>query len=445
MRGTWKPVVHWRKWSPKLAPELRPAFGTTPRPTLSPEVSPEVSPELPPELSPELPPKFSTSRITCDIFCRVVDNFGDIGVTWRLARQLANEFGIAVRLIVDDLASFQKLAPEIDLRLAIQQIGGIHVIAWQETSTLEPAQSVIEAFACELPTAYLSAMVEMPQKPVWLNLEYLSAESWVGEHHLLPSPHPQTGLSKHFFFPGFRANTGGVLRERNLLPERDLFLRGNPDLVAPSAPLKIFLFGYANAASGGLLQAFDAVSSKSKNGVGCTIPAGELAQQAAAAMSYQKKHGAVASADLAQFQLNIVPFAPQPEFDRLLWCHDILFVRGEDSFVRAQWAGKPFIWLIYPQAERTHWVKLNAFLDLYCEGLDEVSAAALRELHRAWNDEDNASIGAAFEAFLAQMPHLAVHAKKWSASLSEMPDLATQLVTFITKTAKIQGFAGHHA
>ncbi len=408
-------------------------------------MSPELPSELRPELPPKLPPEFPSSRITCDIFCRVVDNFGDIGVTWRLARQLSNEFGIAVRLIVDDLASFQKLAPEIDPGLTRQQIGGIHVIAWQETSTLEPAQSAIEAFACELPTSYLSAMVKMPQKPVWLNLEYLSAESWVGEHHLLPSPHPQTGLAKHFFFPGFRANTGGVLRERNLLSERDVFIRENPSLVAPSAPLKIFLFGYANAASGGLLQAFDAVASGSNNGVRCTIPAGELAQQAEAALSSQKKHGAVASAELGQFQLNIVPFTPQPEFDSLLWSHDILFVRGEDSFVRAQWAGKPFIWLIYPQAERTHWVKLNAFLDLYCDGLDEVSAAALRELHRAWNDEDNTSIGEAFEAFLAQMPHLAVHAQKWAARLAEMPDLATQLVTFITKTAKIHGFAGHHA
>ena len=27
-------------------------------------------------------------RVTWDIFCSVVDNFGDIGVTWRLARQL---------------------------------------------------------------------------------------------------------------------------------------------------------------------------------------------------------------------------------------------------------------------------------------------------------------------------------------------------------------------
>ena len=434
MRTTKKPAAHWRKWLPKLAPALRP---TLPH-------------KLPLKVPRRLPTTLPRPPINCDIFCRVVDNFGDIGVSWRLARQLSSEFNIAVRLIVDDLASFQKLAPEIDPGLAKQQIGGIQVITWRESGALEPAQSVIEAFACELPSTYVSAMVKMLQKPVWLNLEDLSAEVWVGEHHLLPSPHPQTGLSKHFFFPGFRADTGGVLRERHLLPERDLFICANSNRgasfassvpSAPILPLKIFLFGYANAASGGLLQAFGVAASASEKGVVCTIPAGELAQQAELKMKplmKQKiKHSGEATTASNKFKLNIVPFTPQPKFDQLLWCHDILFVRGEDSFVRAQWAGKPFIWLIYPQADRAHWVKLNAFLDLYCERLDGVSAAALRELHRAWNDEDNTSIGAAFEAFLAQLPHLAVHAKKWPAKLAEMPDLATQLVTFVTKTAKI--------
>ena len=47
--------------------------------------------------------------LSWDIFCTVVDNYGDIGVCWRLARQLAAEHGFAVRLWVDDLASFARL------------------------------------------------------------------------------------------------------------------------------------------------------------------------------------------------------------------------------------------------------------------------------------------------------------------------------------------------
>ncbi|MBY0444112.1 MAG: elongation factor P maturation arginine rhamnosyltransferase EarP, partial [Burkholderiales bacterium] len=41
------------------------------------------------------------NTVRWDIFCRVIDNYGDIGVCWRLARQLSFEHGFAVRLMVD--------------------------------------------------------------------------------------------------------------------------------------------------------------------------------------------------------------------------------------------------------------------------------------------------------------------------------------------------------
>ena len=359
----------------------------------------------------------SAAAITCDIFCRVVDNFGDIGVTWRLARQLSGEFGVQVRLVVDDLASFQKLAPAIDLNAVTQNVDGITVLAWHQNLSLVPAQCVIEAFQCELPTPYVNVMALMTPSPVWLNLEYLSAESWVGEHHLLPSPQPQTGLNKFFFFPGFRADTGGLICERTLLLQREQFQRNHSP--GRTHEIKILLFGYENAALSALLEHF----SHAEHRMTCTIPSGALAQQ---------------SRVLApKVTLNTIEFLPQPEFDRLLWSHDVLFVRGEDSFVRAQWAAKPFIWQIYPQAERAHWLKLNAFLDLYCEGLATDAAGAVRELHRAWNDQDADAIGAAWQAFYGQLGMLQEHAAMWAQKLSQMPDLATQLMTFYTKTAKI--------
>ncbi|MEO7887531.1 MAG: elongation factor P maturation arginine rhamnosyltransferase EarP, partial [Polaromonas sp.] len=39
-----------------------------------------------------------------DIFCKVIDNFGDIGVCWRLAADLASR-GHKVRLWVDDASA----------------------------------------------------------------------------------------------------------------------------------------------------------------------------------------------------------------------------------------------------------------------------------------------------------------------------------------------------
>ena len=359
----------------------------------------------------------STAAITCDIFCRVVDNFGDIGVTWRLARQLSDEFGVQVCLVVDDLTSFQKLAPAIDLNAVTQNMDGITVLTWHQSLLLEPAQCVIEAFQCELPAPYINAMVSMTPSPVWLNLEYLSAESWVGGHHLLPSPQPQTGLNKFFFFPGFRADTGGLVRERKLILQREQFQRDYS--LGRTHEIRILLFGYENAALSALLEHF----SHTEHRVSCTVPSGALAQQARALAPKVK--------------LNTIEFLPQPEFDHLLWSHDVLFVRGEDSFVRAQWAARPFIWQIYPQAERAHWLKLNAFLDLYCEDLADDVAGAVRELHRAWNDQDADAIGAAWQTFYNQLDLLQEHATAWAQKLSQMPDLASQLMTFYTKTAKI--------
>src|SRR5664279_2251760 len=124
-----------------------------------------------------------------DIFCRIVDNYGDIGVCWRLSRQLAQEHGLAVRLWVDDPAVAKRLIAHLDISLENQTIAGVEICHWQNSfKDTQVADVVIEAFACELPTNYLAAMVKT--QPVWLNLEYLSAEQWMAESHLLASPHP---------------------------------------------------------------------------------------------------------------------------------------------------------------------------------------------------------------------------------------------------------------
>lgn len=162
-------------------------------------------------------------KATWDIFCSVVDNYGDIGVTWRLARQLVAEHGLAVRLWVDDLNAFTPMCPGADGTAAQQWQHGVDVRHWPAAwLPVAPADVVIGAFACQLPAAYVEAMRALPQPPLWLNLEYLSAEDWVEGCHGLPSPQPN-GLRKVFFFPGFTDKTGGLLREGSLLARRDAF------------------------------------------------------------------------------------------------------------------------------------------------------------------------------------------------------------------------------
>ena len=373
---------------------------------------------------------------TWDIFCTVVDNYGDIGVCWRLARQLANEHGLQVRLWVDDLASFQRIAPEVQPDLAVQQLAGVEIRRWETPwRPVTPGEVVIEAFACELPPAFVQAMAEQTIKPNWINLEYLSAEDWVTEHHALVSPHPTLPLVKHFFFPGFGPRTGGLLREQGLLERRDAFQQ-DPlaqagfwqalGLPLPQAGEQRFsLFAYENAAVGELLETW----SSSPSSIVCLVPEGRVLPQVSTALGVALTPGQ----HLTQGALtvHILPFLPQDQYDYLLWACDFNFVRGEDSFVRAQWAARPFVWQIYPQADDAHWMKLNAFLTLYSAQLAPAAADALTGLWQAWNRQ--AGMAQAWQKGQDLTPALAAHARLWSAQLGRQQDLASALVQFCEK------------
>ncbi|MFA7270270.1 MAG: elongation factor P maturation arginine rhamnosyltransferase EarP [Sterolibacterium sp.] len=376
-----------------------------------------------------------------DIFCRVVDNFGDIGICWRLARQLAAEHGLEVRLWVDDLASFHCLCPDIDPDpiLAMQMLHGVVVRRWDtpfriaagaEKSILPDV--VVEAFACELPEAYLAAMASRQEKPAWINLEYLSAEHWVGSCHGLASPHPRLPLTKHFFFPGFVSGSGGLLRETALLRQRAAW---QADAVATWQQLglpslspeetAVSLFCYDNPALPDLLNSWIAGRSPMR----CLIPEGLALAQAVNCLQTAPLH---AGERLRQGNLTVyaLPFSSQENYDRLLWSCDFNFVRGEDSFVRAQWAARPFVWHIYPQEDAAHHAKLDAFLALYCAGLPQPTAEACRNFWHAWNRVGKDNAAKAWADYWQHRAELSAHAKKWAAQLAEPVDIASRLVDF---------------
>lgn len=385
--------------------------------------------------------------VCCDIFCTVIDNYGDIGVCWRLARQLANEQGLNVRLWVDDLASLHRLYPEADAQLPQQHCRGVEVRHWAAPfAEVAPADLVIEAFACKLPERYVAAMAAQETKPVWINLEYLSAEDWVAGCHRLPSPHASLPLVKYFFFPGFTPQTGGLLLERDLLARRELF-QGDAaqqraywrslGIKMPSTEtLKISLFGYENSALPGL---FD-VWTHSAQPVLCLVPEGRILPQAG---QYFGDAAPRAGNDYERgnLRVRILPFVEQERYDELLWACDINFVRGEDSCVRAQWAGKPFVWQIYPQHDAVHWDKLQAFQKLYNAPLSATASQAMQDLCRAWNSGDGA--GNAWPAFAAARDGLERHAQDWVHQLATN-NLALNLLNFYReigtmRACKIEG------
>ena len=380
---------------------------------------------------------------TCDIFCAVVDNFGDIGVSWRLARQLANEHGISVRLWVDDLASFAKLCPEANTTLDEQCCRGVEVRRWSKVfPEVTPAELVIEAFACRLPESYVGAMAAQKIKSVWLNLEYLSAEDWVEGCHKLPSPHPRLPLGKYFFFPGFTEKTGGLLLERNLLARRDEFQAdlaaqqalwrgmGAPERVA--GELRVSLFSYENNTVAGLLQAW----AQSSTPVMCCVPEGRVMPQVAAFFG----HVTGKAGDVWQrgnLRVQVLPFVEQERYDELLWACDINFVRGEDSCVRAQWAGIPFVWHIYPQHDGVHMQKLRALSALYGKSLSVKAHQANENLWLAWNGEGD--ISSAWQAYALQLVELKSCARDWSQKLAGN-NLALNLLDFFSQIGKMRAF-----
>ena len=369
-----------------------------------------------------------------EIFCSVVDNYGDIGVTWRLARQLVAEYGQSVRLWVDDPSALVRLCPEADENAAQQWQQGVDIRRWTaDWQPVEPADVVIEAFACQLPTAHVAAMAARQRKVLWLNLEYLSAEEWVGDCHGLPSLQPG-GMQKFFFFPGFTEKTGGLLRERGLIerrrafqadePARADFLRSLGVEVLPGERL-ISLFAYENAGLPSWLTALADGSQSTR----LLVPEGRILGDLqrwlavpALQVGSECRRGALA--------VQVLPFVRQGDYDRLLWWCDFNAVRGEDSFLRAQWAGRPLLWHIYPQEEGAHWDKLDAFLALYLADLPPQAAHALRSLWRAWNEEGE--MGSAWEAVMEQWQELRLHAERWCARQAARPDLAAGLVQFYT-------------
>lgn len=371
----------------------------------------------------------STTR-SADIFCRVIDNYGDIGVCLRLARALARDHGWRVRLWVDAPEALQRLEPAVQWANGLSSFDGLELVHWQTPApALTPYDICIEAFACDPPAAYLAQLT--PGRHLWLNLEYLSAEPWVGGCHLLPSPQ-RNGVPKYFYFPGFLPDTGGLLREPDLLAARDAWqasrepataLLGTLGLPAqamahwhlpetrlinlfcyPHAPLEPLLTTLAQAPRPTLLLVPEGVAPSLSPG----------------------RQGALYAARHA--------FVRPPDFDRLLWSADLNCVRGEDSLVRAIWAGRPLLWHIYPQTQAAHLDKLQAWLD------QTRLAPAVQARFLAWNAEASAREATA-EACEAWRACLDTHSwQDWCAQAradsdtqAARPDLASQLVAACTR------------
>jgi uncharacterized repeat protein (TIGR03837 family) len=386
----------------------------------------------------------SSPTLRWDIFCRVIDNHGDLGVCWRLCADLAQR-GHSVRLWVDDASALAWMAP--------QGCVGVTVYPWPDDAALQAlAQDtnfqigdvVIEAFGCELPEAFQARMAQ-GTPPVWLNLEYLSAEDYVARSHGLASPvmsGPARGMTKWFFFPGFTPDTGGLLREPDLLeaPTTTFISATSVDTVAASQTRQskfdraawltalsldkpiagnerlISLFCYEPVALPELLKQLSQADEPTRLLVAQGRPS------AAVTVATQALH--MPSSGTGQLHISQLPYFSQIDFDHLLWACDFNLVRGEDSLVRALWAGQPFAWHIYPQDDLAHHDKLHAFEAALDMPVD------LRKFHAVWNALEMAPLPALSRAALDDW-------RRWSRQVQQrlqaQTDLTSQLLGFVAQ------------
>ena len=373
-----------------------------------------------------------TLKANWDIFCKIVDNHGDIGVCWRLAKQLQLEHKLNIRLFIDDLPAAKTIISDLNINLNQQMINGIRVLRWDaKTDFTDVADVAIEAFACELPADYLTAMARkkaaLNQETTWVNLEYLSAEPWVADFHAKPSPQPN-GLTRYFYFPGFTESTGGLIRESFLTDSNHhavnqcVFWK-NLNLNT-HANLKVSLFCYPYAPIEDLLTAM----SESGHPVDCYVPESSILPKIAEFFGLSSfsagnnfKHN--------NLYLHVLPFLSQADYDQLLSACDINFVRGEDSWLRAIWAGKPFVWQPYFQDENTHIKKLQAFLTLFYQNFHEKNL--ITQLHLAWSG--NSLPQDVWQHYLDQLSDIEDDTFRQSQSLAQQTDLAAKLVIFCNK------------
>ena len=424
--------------------------------------------------------------VTIDILCKVVDNYGDIGVVYRLAKALGDAWesvapgdDLDIRLHVDNLEAFHELCPQVDPAVDVQILRGWTVWRWNsraEGLLSPPPRVVLECFASGRPECLEELLFDPATSAprVILNVEHLTAESWADDFHLLPAATRSAFVKKWFFMPGFSNKTGGLiidsgfreaykkwrnLWEGNIGPQRhrstkDEGIEGSKEKTGMRGPSRV-----------GLAEARRELAER----LGLELPTGLENAFWVPIFSYERNYSRVV-ADLAAWGTELdqgapfalaaagrsqncflagweaagrpfpalaLPFLPQEAWDELLLASDFLIVRGEESLTRATLSGRPFVWHAYLQEGGYQLVKVRALLEQLCPHFRPEDFALLEALWIAFNDRAAETTSAGGNEpllpFLRRLPVLEPGFAAFAAQQAGHGDLAAHLVTFLRK------------
>jgi uncharacterized repeat protein (TIGR03837 family) len=350
----------------------------------------------------------------------VIDNLGDAGVCWRLASLLAREPQDTITLWIDQADVLQSLAPPHS------RPTNVTIRIWQpgvdDSARIEKGDEpdvLIETFGCRTPIQYQSDIFILCSQLTWINLEYLSAEPYVARSHGLPSPvmsGPAKGMRQWFFYPGFTQGTGGVM-----WVDAQLAASLEPPHPCPlpqgEREKQAYIFCYESPSLQTLCRAL------LEQGITPHIAPGRGAAYARSQFEASLKA-----------QCQFAPLVAQADFDAQLAGNALNVVRGEDSFVRAQLAARPFIWHIYPQDDHVHREKLSSFFELYSSELPDLLKQVLWRVWQGFNEGTLATQD--IKDFMENLPAYTSHAAAWRAKLIQQNDLVTQLRAFVKAKAE---------
>ena len=341
---------------------------------------------------------------TIDIFCEVIDNYGDVGVAYRLAREFKRIYSNKqLRFIINK-------TEELDL---IKKAEDITIIAYKNIDKIEtPADLIIETFACNIPETYMNKALKTSK--LIINLEYFSSENWVDDFHLQES-FLGGNLKKYFFIPGLSEKSGGIILDKEFLDRknkvqenREYYLKQfnineNYDLI-------ISVFSYEKNFDN-FLKTLQKLDKK----VLLLLLSEKTQKNFIKYFDNNNYYDKIKAVKL--------PFFTYDKYEELLALCDINLVRGEDSFVRALLLAKPFLWHIYPQDENAHIIKLESFLEKYCPNNKE-----LKETFINYNiNKDD------FSYFFKNLDKIKKYNEKYADYLIENCNLIDKLINFIEK------------
>lgn len=422
--------------------------------------------------------------MTVDILCRVVDNLGDIGFVYRLARALSElPNAPELRLVVDDLAAFASICPGINPSVGYQRAGSWEVVRWNnpgsaaETVYREKKPTIsLECYACGRPDWFERLLFDPSNdaRRFLVNLEYLTAEEWSVDYHLLPSLTRSPSVHKAVFMPGFRPGTGGLLQDAAFLSAIDTrsseagkhALRRGLLGLAPYPDASLFPeilplprqspIPSTTPLPGDLVRSFWFVLFSYEHDFSTLI--GDLSSLSPAS---DGRHivvflasGRSADPFLCEwnragcpFPVVALPMLPQQTWDRLLVSSDFSIVRGEESLSRAALAGNPFLWDCYPFTDKEgdlsgHYPKIKALHGLLRDAFAEAGDTTEDETgnesgYKSWErlslgfNGIESPVAGDLRAILDNLGEFAPAFRYFARKTRDLGNLAVNLMTFL--------------